>query len=155
MKKSLKSCTIHNLTSHWIHWYFHGVIITFEILTPWKLHMDKYHIYSIWKWILVFNCWNFNIKRESLLLIKFITDCLFSRWPHFVGHIQEVVIKILKEITYQPYLPVMNFHLSDRKTYTTVPCNVWPTKTRHFSPRENKKAYTIKCIFNYMISVLN
>ena len=37
----------------------------------------------------------------------------FSRGPHFVGHVQEVKIKILNEIKHWPYLPDTNFHLPD------------------------------------------
>ena len=63
------------------------------------------------------------------------------------------VIKILNEITYQPYLPDMNFHLSDKETYTcttaeserighlaheddtTVPCNVFTNENTTFQSK--------------------
>ena len=60
-------------------------------------------------------------RRQS---VENLTSVLFPRGPHFVGHIQEVMIKILNEITHLPYMPDVYFHLSDIEIYTAVTCHV-------------------------------
>ena len=45
---------------------------------------------------------------------------------------QEVMIKILNEITHRPYLPDMNFHLSDIKIYLVVMCHVLTNENMTF-----------------------
>ena len=58
-------------------------------------------------------------RRQS---VTNLISVLFSHGPQFVGHVQEVMIKILNEIMHRPYLPDMNVHLSDIEIYVAVTC---------------------------------
>ena len=68
-------------------------------------------------------------RRQS---ITNLTSVLFSRGPHFIGHMQEVMIKILNEITHRPYMPDMKFHLTDIEICTTVTYHVLTNENKTF-----------------------
>ena len=71
----------------------------------------------------------YDIDQPNITNLKSV---LFSRGQHFVGHIHEVMIKILNEITHRPYLPYMNFHLTDIEVCTAVTYHVLTNENKTF-----------------------
>ena len=72
-----------------------------------KVNTDKRIVYNITYWVNQFLKWLGSASSSMRLInplyfrVQSVTNlmrALFSRGPHFVGRIQEVMIKILKEI---------------------------------------------------------
>ena len=91
-----------------------------------QLFLIKYEPHSIYSSMRLINPIYFH--RQSVINL---ISVLFSRTKNFVGHILEVMIKILARYEFS-YVGCRNIYGRQ------VSClNQW--KTRHFSPRENEK----------------
>ena len=83
-----------------------------------------------------------------------VTDLIrvLSLEDHILFDIQEMIMKILNEITHRSYLPDMNFHQSDIEIYTAETCYVLTNEDTTFQS-EGKKKTTILICWTFLFEI--